>query len=273
MNISEDRKTLRNLLARANELVYQVLYALRKLIFRITHRKLILKSIDEIYEYTGETRSEVRKRFFDLATTKKAWEAANPRTDEEISRFYSETNAYIYADQRWNAVDPSKFNSRFKLLDFCRKNKVRTVLDYGAGVGEYCVFLAEQGFDVTYLEFYGKTWQFADWRFKQRGLKVKMLPVGEDFPAAYDLIVCAAVLEQVKEPVLVAQKLFDALNPNGYLCATFNFKYAGCLGLPENRKYANNFLAILDEMGLQLLFKDYFSFFQKRSHGNSETVK
>lgn len=191
-----------------------------------------------------------------------AWYKANPKTEHEILQFYAETAAYIYADTRWNAMDPSKYNSRFILLDFCKKRHIREILDYGAGVGEYCIFLAQNAFEVAYCDVYGETWKFAEWRFKTRKLNVAMFKAEDNLPEKYDLIICADVLEHVKNPQALLRKLYDSLKSNGFLAATWHFAGGG-KHLEENQKYATTILGILEKTGYHRVGENYFHFLQK----------
>lgn len=106
---------------------------------------------------------------------------AKPTTYSEILQFFAQTDAYIYACLRYFATDQAKFASAYKLLKFCQMHNVKSVLDYGAGVGQYCILLAQHEIEVTYSDVYGKIWLFADWRFKQRNLPIKMLKAETDY--------------------------------------------------------------------------------------------
>lgn len=205
----------------------------------------------------------VRKWFYDFETVNKAWAKANPKTESEILRFYAETDAYIYADQRWNSTDPIKVKSKHKLSKFCHKHNIRSVLDYGAGVGEYCLYLASKNYDVSYADLYGKLWDFSQWRFKQRNLPIKMLKAGIDTLGQYDLVICTDVLEHVKNPPSLAETLVAATTPKGYLCVTFGFNQPGGKHLDENAQYTDTMDSILANLGLQLKQKDYFNYYQK----------
>ena len=223
------------------------------------------RSIEEICLFSGESKREARKKFFNFELTNEAWANAKLNSKSEMPQFFAETDAYIYACLRWIATDPAKFRSLSKLLKFCKKQNIKSVLDYGAGVGQYCILLAKHGIDVTYSDVYGKLWSFCEWRFKRRNLPIKMLKAEIDSLGMYDLIVCTEVLHFVKDPPLIAKNLYNALNPNGYLCLTYSFKQApGKPQNPDNIKYADTFDTILNEIGLRYINQDYFKYFQKQ---------
>lgn len=222
------------------------------------------RSIDEICLFTGESKRKVRKKFYNFKLTSDEWAKAKPNTDNERQQFFAQTDAYIYACLRHIATSPVKFESAYKLLKFCRKHNIQSVLDYGAGVGQYCILLAQHGINVTYSEVYGSLWRFCEWRFKRRNLPIKMLRAETESLGMYDLIACVDVLPLVKDPPLIVKNLYNTLNPNGYLCLTYNFKETP--GKPQNVdniKYADTFGGILSEIGLKYIVEDYFRYFQK----------
>jgi len=234
------------------------------LLISFRQRRQAGKYIKELSEYIGKSKNEVRKLFYDEEVAEKVWKRVKPETEEEIFRFYAETEECLFSNLRWHALDIQKFTSRFKLVDFCRRHRIKTVLDYGGGAGEYCIFLSKNGLDVTYCDVYGVQWEFSKWRFERKSLPVKMLRANQDKLRKYDLIICTDVLEHVRNPLKVLSRLHDALNINGYLCATFPFSYPKEQHLLENKKYANTIEKDLAEMGFKFFEEDYLRYYKKR---------
>jgi len=234
-------------------------YFLSTLRQKIHTRRLI----EDLCEYTGKSKTEVKNLFYNEALSEEAWAKANPVTEEEILRFYSESEEPMYTNLRWPSVDLTKFKSRFKLLSFCRQYNVKTVLDFGAGAGEYCLFLAQHGFNVTYCDVYGVIWKFSKWRFNRYGVSVHMLRAGQDKLGKYNLIICTDVLEHIKNPLKTLTQLHNSIEVNGFLCATFPFKVPKKQHLLENVKYAKIMENVLMEMGFKVLIEDYFRYYQK----------
>lgn len=231
-------------------------------LFTLKNAKVIRSRILEVAQYTNKPVKEVQALFHKPNLVDQAWDKTNPKTERDILQFYAETTAYIYADIRWNVMDPSKYNSRFVLLDFCKEQQIHEILDYGASVGEYCIFLAQNGFRVAYCDVYGKTWKFAEWRFKIRNLDICMLKVADTLSEQYDLIICTDVLEHVKNPPALLRKLYAALKPSGFLVATWCFTGGG-KHLEENEKYATTIFEILEKIGYRRVGENYFHFLQK----------
>jgi len=251
-----------NLLILYRTMVRPGFFCFLLVVFR--QRRQAGKYIKELGEYSGKSENEVRRLFYDEEVAENVWRRVKPETEEEILRFYAETEECLFSNLRWHALDTQKFTSRFMLADFCRRHKVKTVLDYGGGAGEYCIFLSKNGLDVTYCDVYGVPWKFSKWRFERRGLPVKMLRANQDKLGKYDLILCTDVLEHVKNPLKVLSELHDALNMNGYLCATFPFSYPKEQHLFENRKYANTIEKDLVEMGFRFVEEDYLKYYKKQ---------
>jgi 2-polyprenyl-3-methyl-5-hydroxy-6-metoxy-1,4-benzoquinol methylase len=240
-------------------------------LWRLTHKAIIENSINEISMFTGEPTDEVKRKYCNIHLPSQSWEAANPKTEKEILQFYSETTALIYGLARWNNTNPEKFRSRFKLLNFCQSHNIKSVLDYGGGIGDYCILLAQNRIEVTYADVLGKTWQFSKWRFERRNLPITMLRAGIDPLSRYDLVVCTDVLPFVTNPPSLANQLVAALRPMGYLAAVYNFREKRALCL-DNSKYADTFDSYLRRIGLEFLVRDFFLFFQKQQAGSTRSI-
>mgnify|MGYP001145944129 CR=1 FL=1 len=245
------------------KVVNWIVYAVISWMFKLRQKPLITECLKELCTFTGKPESVVKAMFFNEDLAEAAWRKRNPQSEEEILRFYAEEISTAFVDLRWNTLDPTKYKSRFKLLNFCRSSNVEMVLDYGAGVGEYCIFLSQNGFKVTYSDVYGVGWEFAEWRMQRRNVDVEMLRAGVDKLGKYDLIVCTDVLEHVKNPLKILQTLYDALNDNGFLAATFPFEVQKAQHLEENKKYAKTIKDDLAKLGFKFVSEEYFKFYQK----------
>jgi cyclopropane fatty-acyl-phospholipid synthase-like methyltransferase len=106
------------------------------------------------------------------------------------------------------------------------------VIDFGAGVGELCLLLAEIGCKVTYCDLPGELANFATWRFKKYNVNIEIVwsrVNGIDLPPrTYDLIVSDAVLEHLKREYIAIfiQTISNALIDNGYLYLLWDPTYS-----------------------------------------------
>ena len=235
---------------------------LQQSLFSFKNRELVRKQILEIAKYTNQPYEQAESLFYSN-TPDKAWREANPKTEKEILQFYATTQSFIYWNMMVNVLYHERYNSRFILLDFCRRRQIRNILDYGGGVGEYCIFLAQHGFKVSYCDVYGETWKFAQWRFKERNLRVNMLKPEDKPKEKSDVIICAYVLPHVKDPPSLLRRFYDELIPGGILAAKWNFRERDPQHLKENEKYASTIFVILEEIGFRKISENYFQFLEK----------
>lgn len=181
---------------------------------RHSENKPFLRAVFDWHEYSGESLDEIIKKIRrgkELAST--SWKnIVKSGSDEEIMRFYAESNDYMYAILA-PYLEPHKYGKNInynKIVSFCKRLLLRygsiKVLDFGGGVGELCLMLWEAGADVTYADIRGIISDFARWRFNKYGADIKViyssintikLPLRE-----YDLITSDAVIEHFKREYL-----------------------------------------------------------------------
>ena len=148
------------------------------------------------------------------------WKKADPRSPEEIRKFYQDTELYIWELSKWHASGSyapyrnrvAQAISRFPTLSHPK------VLDFGAGIATASLEFAKSGHDVTIADVPGKTLAYARHRFERRGLKYSVIEVTGNTPelvGEYDIIVSFDVLEHVPEAELVLKKLVGALRVGG----------------------------------------------------------
>ena len=110
--------------------------------------------------------------------------------------------ASAWEDLPWAHDEPTLF-----LAEICRRRKPGRALDIGCGAGTDSVFLAEQGWDVTSLDFIPKALEFTCKRAEQAGVSVT--PVEADIttwtpPHSYDLVLDHGLLHNM-DPVRYAK--------------------------------------------------------------------
>jgi len=106
-----------------------------------------------------------------------------------------------WEDLPWAHDEPTLF-----LAEICRRRKPGKALDIGCGAGTDSVFLAQQGWDVTSLDFVPKALEFTQQRAAQAG--VAITPVEADIttwvpPHEYDLVLDHGLLHNM-DPVRYA---------------------------------------------------------------------
>ncbi|MDK2931243.1 MAG: hypothetical protein PWR07_1374 [Bacillota bacterium] len=186
-----------------------------------------------------------------------AWQRANPRTNEEIREFYESTDAYVY-DLMVEGARDIRQQWREAILEALRsRQELRTVLDFGAGVANETLFLASNGYEVTYYDVAGITREFARYRMSHHPARERIRIALDKSELAdsggYDVILCLEVLEHLTDPLDTLDFLRRILRPDGLLILTQAFSLVGPRypsHLPSNRKLASTFEDDCFELGL-----------------------
>jgi 2-polyprenyl-3-methyl-5-hydroxy-6-metoxy-1,4-benzoquinol methylase len=101
------------------------------------------------------------------------------------------------------------------------------VLDYGCGIGVNGLMFAAQGHEVTLTDFESPKLLFARQLVEKSELdNVEVIPFGElDEEREWDLILCLLVMEHVKEPDLLLERLDSLLSPSGHIMLETDFAH------------------------------------------------
>jgi hypothetical protein len=125
------------------------------------------ETVNELAEFTDQSREEV-ERLLSTSTGKLAadWHKKQPQSREAVETWYQDNSQfYIY--------DLAQYHLAYKhivfTLDVMSLARGR-VLDYGAGIGDLSLALAERGCDVTYFDVEGRSKQYARWQARQRNM-------------------------------------------------------------------------------------------------------
>jgi SAM-dependent methyltransferase len=97
-----------------------------------------------------------------------AWEHAAPRTAEQISRFYRDTDAYLYNQVIWHASGnrPHYVKAALPIL---ARHLGTLILDYGCGIGEDVLALHRAGHQVIGCDLPSPPTDFLAWRAARQG--------------------------------------------------------------------------------------------------------
>ena len=131
------------------------------------------QAIRELARFLGISFEEALSRVeaYNLDVANEAWDKANPKTKEDVDKFYKDANHYLYELIPWN-YQSSVFHQRVEPL-FCYHNKKILVL--GAGIGSLCIALNYAGNQVTYCDISDTLCQFAKQRFEDRGMAIPIV--------------------------------------------------------------------------------------------------
>ena len=202
---------------------------------RVWRQALLLKGEKDL---TNSTLTELarRRNTTDLAairrrcedavqSLKHAWHKEVTTGDaSEVERFYDRTETYIDELMWWHTLNEDDTPLAYvAALKFAAAHDVKSVLDFGSGVGSGGLLFAQNGFDVTLADISSVMLEFCVWRFKQRDLPARFIDLKkEQLPKeAFDFITAMDVFEHLTEPVLTVDLLADALKPGGYIFGRF----------------------------------------------------
>jgi len=104
------------------------------------------------------------------------WNLMEPRTEEEIRKYYQKDPFSIFELAYFHA-HPLQKKFRQKVVNLVNYGKV---MDYGGGIGDLSLKLAQKGLDVTYVDVAGINMEFAKFLFKKKNINVEVLDAEKD---------------------------------------------------------------------------------------------
>jgi len=132
------------------------------------------------------------------------------KTKDEIINFYKNTKNYLFNLVIWHeSGERRNFQEDLKLL--LEKFSIKSVIDFGCGVGSDSLFLLENNIETFMIDFNCPSTDFLKWRMAKRNLlegkfldadNIDVLPASEMFWAI-------DVLEHIPDPEEVIEKLSD----------------------------------------------------------------
>jgi SAM-dependent methyltransferase len=142
----------------------------------------------------------------------------DPHDPERLIQFYNQSDTELFELIEWHATDPIHYRTLI-VRDLAIGRPGRRYLDYGSGIGNDAMVLADAGFDVTVADISDVLLAFAAWRLRRRGHTVRTIDLKrESLPRdGFDLVACFDVLEHIPRPLDVVRNIRAALRANGLL--------------------------------------------------------
>lgn len=183
------------------------------------------------------------------------WNALEPKTDEEIVKFYEISPFNVFSLAYWH-MHRGQRRFRKQVIEHCYGK----VLDYSGGIGDLCIKLARRGFDVTYSDVKGKNMEFAKWRFMKKGLNIEVIDIIRDqgLLEQYDTILCIDVIEHVPTPKNTLKTISQHLKPEGKLIITNLTCQGPTKKNPTHRKIDFDAKQLLNSLGIFSTDKVWF---------------
>jgi 2-polyprenyl-3-methyl-5-hydroxy-6-metoxy-1,4-benzoquinol methylase len=157
----------------------------------------------ELSEYVGRNEDIVTE-YCKIARIILAYKWEEEKKDP--IKYYKDTDLYIYDLSFYQEILQSQgFFSWYEgiLKDF----KIKSVLDFGGGIGEYTIIASQKGLISDYVDIEGsKTEEYAKYRFKKYNVNPGVLNLNEPLKD-YDLIIAMDVFEHIQNNVPVIENV------------------------------------------------------------------
>jgi glycosyltransferase involved in cell wall biosynthesis/ubiquinone/menaquinone biosynthesis C-methylase UbiE len=177
-------------------------------------------------EDIGSVRTKLATEWRDPGSTvRDAWNHSKPITDDDITRFYKDTDSYLYDLIIVHRTYERKA-WREAAGQLLIKYGAKTLFDYGGGCGDDSLWFNQLGIKCTIYEFSRYSAGMARARAKQLGISIVVV---DDIPRAssFDAVYCTEVLEHATDPMGELKKMSDLLCPGGILLVTHSFELLG----------------------------------------------
>ncbi len=219
-------------------------------------------ALSELSDYTKKERQILLKKMLAEVPVSESWKGINPnpKNEEEVNQFYMVTDAYIYELMAANHIIQTLY-SYYVLTQKLEDLKISTILDYGAGAGTLSILFKKLGYNVTYADLPGETFEFAKWRFKKRNYEIPMIDLTRQEVQNYDCIMCTEVFEHLVNPLKLLDEFSRILKRGQFLIISESCKYTEdfCNHLETNKKYGGNmFTKLLQKYGFIQIKADPF---------------
>jgi SAM-dependent methyltransferase len=216
--------------------------------------------------YSGQLTKEVFDMWYERMTTvidpnicpwdpwlDSDWRKRDRNSFEGLAHYYND-DAWVCQQVRmlpsWDALEVSP------LVEYIKPGT--RVLDYGCGPGHSGIPCVQAGADVTFADISPRLLIGVTTLCEAHGFKVSSYqavdPIPE-IPGTYDIIICKDVLEHVKYPVELLERLVSVLVPGGVVWMTvfFNGHELSPYHLPEHyhMDHGTKWLDICKKIGLE----------------------
>lgn len=230
--------------------------------------KKLRENYSELAEYFGMPIEEISRQYWQEREGRDRRirsEIENATSEKKVLDYYATTFSYIYEMMYWEC-QRSKQAEYKKIYMFCKKNGIKRLLDYGAGVGGLCIYMHAKGVECDYLDVFGETSKFAKRRFQKRGLSINMIDaLNSVFKFQYDAVVAYDVFEHLFDLDKAIRDINRILKQGDFLINRSTF-IGGGDHLAKNEKFLDmkvfdNFLNNKGFIFLGQLKTDHFSRF------------
>ena len=189
---------------------------------RSPHQSLHESMVAELAEYLSEKPGAVAAACAaGRDSVAQEWNARRLRKESppsDVVEFYRTTTSYLFDLTTFNSVYPHTATLE-SLVEMARKQGLTKVLDFGSGIGSVGLFFALNGMEVTLADVSEPLMEYAAWRFKARGLNLRLINLNrEGLPKdTFDVVTAFDVLEHLPCPADTLRTLAVAMKPGGLI--------------------------------------------------------
>ncbi len=174
----------------------------------------------ELAQYTGLESRQVDERVSTSADKlARQWRSEDRSTLSAQVEFYLNNEEYLYDLTRYNA-SPQFAQFASAVARFAGSQaSLRTVIDFGSGIGSMGLVLASLGYDVVLADVSQPLLDFARWRFHKRGLAARFLNLTQEqpLPGSAQLVSALDTLEHISDLKTVLKQIHGWLAPGGWI--------------------------------------------------------
>ena len=186
------------------------------------HQSLYESMVTELAEYLGEAPATVAAACAAGAeSVAQDWKARQLRKESPpvaVVEFYRTTKSYLFDLTTFNSDYPHTATLE-ALLKMAKQRGLTRVLDFGSGIGSVGIFFAQNGLDVSLADISEPLQKYVAWRFKVRGLKLKLIDLNrEQLPRnTFEVVTAFDVLEHLPKPAETLHSLAASMRTGGLI--------------------------------------------------------
>ncbi len=191
-------------------------------LIRPGHQSLYESMVTELAEYLEEAPATVAAACAAGAeSVAQDWKARQLRKDSPpvaVVEFYRTTKSYLFDLTTFNSDYPHTATLE-TLLSMAKRRGLTQVLDFGSGIGSVGIFFAQNGMDVSLADISEPLQKYVAWRFKVRGLKLKLIDLNcEELPRnTFEVVTAFDVLEHLAKPAETLRSLAASMRTGGLI--------------------------------------------------------
>lgn len=224
---------------------------------------------EELEEFEGKSIEKIAEEYWlskNREDKSKQEDIERNATEEKVFDYYATTTQYLYELGYWEAQDDKQMEYQ-KLYLACKRFNLKRILDYGGGIGGLVIFLNSKGIYCDHLDIPGRTFDFAVFRHKKRGVQINHFDITKFNPPSepYEAVICYDVLEHVFDIDETIDTVYKCLRQGGIFIHRSTFTGGG-IHLRKHEEYQdfNKFNGFLKSKGFSFIGRlkaDYFSNF------------